>query len=354
MERKDFDLAKDITNELWPMIPDNVKKAQKVTWVVLYNVVRKAIDIVGCVDMDRLRDFVDLSVVDMNGIDTIYETLVNELNKAKCDGNDFGFEYDNEAARHMVLSYIRNALNECRKNACSDDDINEISAMIRENREILGSEYGKLINELTELRGNKRPVENKDVSETLRPVKPETKAEVKPEVKVYEEKYVDAGGVMLRAYDEHTKKIREWAKEKARVDLMVQYEIEKAKRESENIDWKEWVKQFKNPNAEDWFVILQPVRVEKTENRPAKPTKSRTKPRPKPVRPVEPTPGQTNAKETKVIDVTEILRPIRKIETRASVGDVDWEKVLRPVRNKGVKDVVRVVLRKLVRVVLRW
>ncbi len=152
----------------------------------------------------------------------------------------------------MVVARIREMINECRKDVCSDDDINEISAMIMENRNVLGDMYGKLVNELAELRNDKKPVESPP-----------------------QDRYVDAGGVTLRAYDNRTEKIRAWAKEKARVDLMIAHEKEKAKQE--RVDWNEWIKQFKNPNAEDWFVILQPTK-QRVERHVEKPRLNRQKP----------------------------------------------------------------------------
>ena len=155
------ELIKDLTDQIWSLIPYSAKRNNKITWVMVYNVVRKAVGAVGCVDTEKLNDYFDIRVIDTNGLDAIYKTLVNELSKYAC-ANSEKMTYDADSVRAMTINYIMNAINECVKSACTESDIEELINMVNDNRGVLGMEYYRL---LAKIRGL-RPV-TKAISETV-------------------------------------------------------------------------------------------------------------------------------------------------------------------------------------------
>ena len=171
------ELIKDLTDQIWAMLPYSAKRNNKITWVMVYNVVRKAMISVKCIDTEKFNDYFDIRVVDPQNLDTIYQSLVNELSKYACADSD-KLAYDADAVRAMTINYIMNAINECVKSACSDADINELIDLINDNRDILGLEYHRLISKVKGLRPvtkaisesesatESKPIESKPVSET--------------------------------------------------------------------------------------------------------------------------------------------------------------------------------------------
>ena len=175
------ELIKDLTDQIWSLIPYSAKRNNKITWVMVYNVVRKAVGAVGCVDTEKLNDYFDIRVIDTNGLDAIYKTLTNELSKYACVDND-KLAYDVDGVRAMTINYIMDAINECLRSPCTDADINELIELINANKAVLGMEYYRL---LAKIRGL-RPV-TKAISEAVtvaepKPIKP-TKAIIETSAK---------------------------------------------------------------------------------------------------------------------------------------------------------------------------
>ena len=152
-DQKSEDLARELTAEIWQLIPPSVRRANRLTWIVVYNVVRKAIKAVGCVDMEKFSDYFDVKAIDVHSVDAMYMTLITELSKYACvDGEKMTYDYDANVVRGMTINYILNAINECLKSPCTEDDVQELINLVNDNRAVLGMEYYRLISKVEKLK----------------------------------------------------------------------------------------------------------------------------------------------------------------------------------------------------------
>ena len=170
-------LERDLTDRIWSVVPPDVRREKRITWISVYNLVRKALSTVGCVDVEKLNDYFDVRVIDTNDRDTIYRSLVNELSKYACADNDKTV-YDADAVRGMTINHIEEAINTCLRSTCTENDINSLVDLINANKEVLGPEYHRLMATVAKLR-----TPTKAESETKAEVKPEIKPVAKPEIK---------------------------------------------------------------------------------------------------------------------------------------------------------------------------
>ncbi len=256
------DMIKSMTDLLWNALDQRARKnVANNNYVVLMSLVRKALSGNSNVDPEKFTDYFDVNVIDTSGPDAFVDSLARELSKY-VDNNDG----DNDRFSTYIASVISRAnelLSALESEELSNEDIEAIRSEIMDLIDVLKS-FGedRIAMQIRNRLDNalSRPVDSKvvDISEILSPMSPTRATKV---VESHETKVVDTGGVRLMAYDkQHVEKMRKWAREKARVNEMVRQARLEAQRAAANVDWDEWIKQFKNPNAEDWFVILQPVR----------------------------------------------------------------------------------------------
>ena len=152
-QKSEDGLAKEVTHMIWDLIPPGVRRANRLTWIVVYNIVRKAIKAVGCVDMERFSDYFDVRAIDTHSVDAMYMTLITELSKYACvNGEKMTYDYDANAVRGMTINYILSAINECLKSTCTEDDVQELINLVNDNRAVLGREYYRLISKVEKLK----------------------------------------------------------------------------------------------------------------------------------------------------------------------------------------------------------
>ena len=165
MMNRDNDLARELTAEIWQLIPPSVRRANRLTWIVVYNIVRKAIKAVGCVDMEKFSDYFDIKAIDVHSVDAMYMTLITELSKYACNNLNL-IVYDEDGVRGITINYIETAINECLRSTCTEDDVNALIDLINANRSTLGKHYYRLLARVSRLRQPTKAVSEVGVSPT--------------------------------------------------------------------------------------------------------------------------------------------------------------------------------------------